>query len=794
MRLLHAHGRTAFFVLTTVLLPSGLAASRWSGRGGADLLWVVSTLIGLVVCTGWLVGSLRRRELGVDVIALLALAGTLAVGEPLAGAVVAWMLAAGSLLEERAQARARRELSLLVERAPRTARRRTGALSVGQSVEQVPVEALARGDEVLVGPGEVVPVDGRLLEPAVLEESALTGEALPVEREIGQDARSGTVNAGGPFVMVATSTSGDSTYARIVQLVRSAQASSAPFVRAADRVAIAFVPFTLVLAGLAWVLARDPVRAVAVLVVATPCPLLLAAPIAVMSGLSRAASIGVVVKGGGALERLARGKVLLFDKTGTLTRGRPTVVDVVAGPGFEPVDVLRLAAGLDQVSPHVLAAAIVAAGHRAGLVLDLPTQVTERHGYGVEGLVAGHLVRLGKAGWVAGDQPPDWTRAVRRRAGLDGSLTVFAAVDGVPAGALLLEDPVRSDAPRMVRALRRAGIERVVLITGDRADVAEAVGRIVGVDAVHADQDPSGKLALVVAAGHDGPTVMVGDGINDAPALAAAGVGVALAARGATASSEAADVVLTVDRVDRLAEAITIARRSRRIATQAVLLGMGLSVLAMVAAAAGLLPPTTGALLQEGIDVLAIAVALRAVLPSRHGAPRLTQADSAVLSRIQAQHSGIGPIVEQVRSVADGLVDRAADGVEPVRDLLRRLEAEVIPHERDEERLLYPVIARVVGGDDPTGAMSRAHAEIEHQTKRLHRMLDELGEQRPVAPHDVVDLQRLLYGLYAVLRLHRAQEEEGMFSLLDDAAPTRGGHRPSPVIKESEVIKESGVR
>jgi heavy metal translocating P-type ATPase len=762
---LRAHGRTAFFALTLALLPAGLLAARLAGHTAGDLLWIASTMIGLLVCTGWLVESLRRHKLGVDVIALLALAGALAVGEPLAGAVVAWMLATGSLLEERAQARARKELGLLVERAPRTARRRQGG-----RVDQVPVEALAQADELVVGPGEVVPVDGRLLEPAVLEESALTGEPLPVERTAGQDVRSGTVNAGGPFVMVATATAEASSYARIVRLVREASAASAPFVRLADRVAIGFVPFTLLMAGTAWALSRDAVRAVAVLVVATPCPLLLAAPIAVMSGLSRAASIGVVIKGGGALERLARGRVLLFDKTGTLTRGTPAVVDVVAAPGRQTADVLRLAAGLDQVSPHVLAAAIVAAAHRAGLRLNLPVDAAERPGYGVQGVVDGHAVRLGKAGWVTGEPLPDWARAVRRRATLDGSLTVFVAVDGAPAGALLLEDPVRSDAPRMVRALRRAGIGRVVLITGDRADSAEAVGRIVGVDAVHSEQDPVGKLALVRAEARHGPTVMVGDGINDAPALAAAGVGVALAARGATASSEAADVVLTVDRLDRLAQAITIARRAGRIATESVLLGMGLSVLAMLAAAAGLLPPTSGALLQEGIDVLAIGVALRAVLPVGTSSPRLTGADSAVVQEVQAQHSGVGPVVEQVRAVADALVVDTGSGVAAVRELLHHLESQVLPHERTEERLLYPVIARVVGGDDPTGAMSRAHAEIEHQVNRLHRMLDEIGDPDRATAEDVVDLQRLLYGLYAVLRLHRAQEDEGMFSLLDETA------------------------
>jgi heavy metal translocating P-type ATPase len=767
-RVLALHGRTGFFVVTLVLLVAGWLVERVGGpqsRPTAVALWITSVALGLAVCTSWLIGSLRRRELGVDVIALLALAGTPLVGEPLAGAVVAWMLATGSLLEERADARARRELALLVERAPRTARRRSGGRA-----EEIPVGDVVRGDELLVGPGEVVPVDGRLLGPATLDESALSGESLPVERGAGEDVRSGVVNAGPPFALVAMAVAADSTYAGIVRLVQEAQAGSAPFVRAADKVAVGFVPVAVALAGVAWLLSGEAVRAVAVLVVATPCPLLLAAPIAVMSGLSRAAAGGVVIKGGGALERLAEGRVLLFDKTGTLTRGRPAVVDLVAAPPFTTDDVLAFAAGLDQISPHVLADAIVTSARRAGVALELPEDVVERHGYGVEGTVSGRRVRLGKATWVLGEPLPAWARGVRRRAELEGSLTVFAAVDGVPAGALLLEDPVRPDAPRMVRALRRAGIERVVLVTGDRPDVAEAVGRIVGVDAVQADQDPSGKLAVLRAESAHGLTIMVGDGINDAPALAAAGVGVALAARGATASSEAADVVLTVDRLDRLADAITVARRSQRIAWQAVVLGMGLSALAMLVAAVGLLPPTEGALLQEVIDVLAIVVALRAVLPQREvRRRRLSDADSVLVESIHDQHSGLGPIVEQVRVVADGLAAGDRTCVEPVRCLLHRLESELVPHEKAEEELLYPVVARVVGGDDPTGAMTRAHAEIGHLISRTGRLLAEIGPDDGAAPEDVVELQRLLYGLYAVLRLHRAQEEEGMFSLL---APT----------------------
>jgi heavy metal translocating P-type ATPase len=530
-----------------------LAAGGIAWLLGAELpartLWTLGTIEGLVLSIVWIVAAVRRRQLSVDVIALLALAGALWVNEPFAGAMITVMLISGQLLEARAAARARRELSLLVERAPRTAKRR-----IDSGVAEVPVDVVVPGDRLLVGTGEVIPVDGRLVSSAVLDESALTGESLPVERVSGDVVRSGVVNAGGPVELVATAAAAESTYAGIVRLVAQAQASSAPFVRMADRIAIAFVPLTLLLAGASWWWTADPVRAVAVLVVATPCPLLLAAPIAIMSGLSRAAHIGVVIKGGGALERLASGRVILFDKTGTLTQGRPALADVVTDGQTDPDELLRLAASLDQVSAHVLANSIVAAGSRRGLALEMPEQVREVHGYGVEGFVSGRKIRLCKASWIVGEHQPAWVRQVRRRADLDGSLTIFCAIDGRPAGAFLLEDPIRPDAPRMVRALRDAGVTSVVLVTGDRADTANMVGRIVGVDTVLADCDPADKLAAIRTESARSATIMVGDGINDAPALAAAGVGVAISARGATASSEAADVVLTVDRLDALAD------------------------------------------------------------------------------------------------------------------------------------------------------------------------------------------------------------------------------------------------
>jgi soluble P-type ATPase len=331
-----------------------------------------------------------------------------------------------------------------------------------------------------------------------------------------------------------------------------------------------------------------------------------------------------------------------------------------------------------------------------------------------------------------------------------------------------MEDTIRPDAPRMVRALRTAGIGRVALITGDRADVAETVGRVVGVDAVYADREPSEKLALVREEERRSSTIMVGDGINDAPALAAAGVGVALAARGATASSEAADVVLTVDRIDALADAILIARRSRRIAVTAVGVGMGLSFLGMVAAAAGLISPAVGAVLQEAIDVTSILIALTALVPARSQTAILSPAEVATARALYQQHRATGPIVEQVRTVADGLrtAETSAAAIEPVRHLLHQLETVLLPHEQAEEAELLPIVAKAMGGADPTGGLSRTHGEIEHYISRVRRLLPDGEDDMEV--EDIIELRRTLYGLHAILRLHNAQEEEGVFSLLPD--------------------------
>ncbi len=591
----------------TALVLAG-AAARLAGRPGVgDLLWVAATVAALVPAVLSMLRDLRHRRYGVDVIAVLALAGSLGVGEYLAGAVIAVMVATGRALEAYAQGRATRDLRALLARAPRTARRR----APDGTIEVVPMDRVTVGDALLVGPGDVVPVDGRLDEAATLDESVVTGESRLVQRPAGESVASGVVNAGAAFGMRASRDAAASTYAGIVRLAREATARKAPTVRLADRYAVAFVPFTLILAGLGWLLSGDVVRAVAVLVVATPCPLLLATPIAIVSGLSRSARHGVLVRDGGSLELLGRARTLLVDKTGTLTAGRPRAAETVTAPGVTEDDVLRLAASVEQLSTHVLARALVEQARERGLALAEPADVTEEPGRGVRGRVDGREVRVGQL-----DGPlPDWAESARARAEHAGQSVVWVGGEAGPLGAILLEDPVRPDAPRTVRRLRAAGLHRIVMVTGDRPETADRVARDVGVDGVVARCTPAEKVDRVRAEADRAVTVMVGDGVNDAPALATAHVGVAMGATGATASADVADAVLTVDQLERLADAVAIARYARRIAVQSATVGMALAVLAMFVAAIGWLPPVGGAFLQEGIDVLVILNALRALLP-----------------------------------------------------------------------------------------------------------------------------------------------------------------------------------
>ena len=533
----------------------------------ADVLWAL-VLVGVIVPLAVnVVQRILRGQLGADVIALLAVAGSLALGQLAAGLVVALMLSGGELLDQRAFRRARRELSALVERAPAVAHRH----GPGGLVD-VPSADVGAGDLLVVLAGEIVPVDCVLMSgQAVLDEAALTGEPLPARRAPGDEIRSGASVVGEAIEVRARRAASDSTYARIVHLVEQAEADRPPTARLADRAAVVFLPITLAVAGLGWVLAGSPVAALAVLVVATPCPLILATPIAFVSGLARAARRGVVVKGGTALERLGAATVVVFDKTGTLTTGRPEVAEADDA-------LLALAAAVEQHSAHPLAAAIRAEAGARHLALPPAGDFRETYGDGVEAHVDGRLVRVGRAAFAG----LDVARPAR-----PGVAEVWVSSDGVIAGVIDCADPLRADAAAVVERVRLAGA-RPVLLTGDAAAVAEEIGSATGIADVHAEATPEGKAAIVAGLRRGGDVVvMVGDGLNDAPALAAADVGVALGATGSTISSEAADAVVLVDDLGRVAEAIQIGSDTLAVARTGIFVGMGLSAVLMVVAAFG---------------------------------------------------------------------------------------------------------------------------------------------------------------------------------------------------------------
>jgi heavy metal translocating P-type ATPase len=723
---------------------------------------VVASLVPVLPLIREMVEKLKRRQPGVDVIALIAIGAALVLGEYLTAAIIGLMLATGRYLEEYAAGRAQRELTALVGRAPRTAHR----VHDGK-VETVDIGEVVRGDRLMVKAGEVIPVDGVVVSSsALLDESALTGEPLPVEKQPGDLVSSGSVNAADVFEIQATSGAAESTYAGIVRLVEEARQSRAPSARLADRWAGWFVPLTLVVAVLAWAVSGDPVRALAVLVVATPCPLLLAVPIAVVSGISRGAKHGIVFRGGGPLERLAQTKNVLIDKTGTVTVGQPALRSIhVFGGEWDDDEILRLSASVDQTSTHILARAIVDAAHHRSLILDMPAEVTEIAGSGVSAKVEGREVAVGKLRWLLEDRPePVEIAGFRRRIERVAPTAVYVAIDSRIAAAMVFDDQTRPDAAHTIRALRRIGVDKVVMATGDHPVVARAVATAIGVDEVIAEATPREKVEALEELQHQGVTTMVGDGINDAPALAAADVGVAMGARGATASSEAADIVLVVDRLQRLVDAIGIAQRSRRIAVESVVIGMGLSLMAMGFAAFGLLVPLAGALIQEGIDVIAILNSLRALggkTPSQAG-PKLPPELS---SRLRAEHDRLIPRLDSIRAAADSLdTVTPSEALRVLAETQSFLLDEILPHEAADENEIYPRMSEILPGDDPMATMSRTHREIFHLVEVLKRQTADLPSGGP-EPADITDLRRTLYGLHAILRLHFDQEEELYLSL-----------------------------
>ena len=563
----------------------------------ADIPWAIGGFIGLIPSINWVLDELKDKQMGSDVLAIFSIVGALAIREFFAAAVISFMLASGRALESWAEGRADFALKSLIDRMPKLANRIT---KTGQ-LEVIKIEDVEINNRLLVKSGEIIPVDGIAQETCYLDQSALTGEPMPVLLEKAGSVISGTINAGNAFEMIASGNVSQSTYSGIVTMVRNSRAQSSPNIRLANKWALRFVPITIAMAALTYLLTGDASRTVAVLVVATPCPLILAVPIALVSGMSRATKSGAVIKGGAVLEKLSRAEIVLLDKTGTVTHGGPVITEIVTSSGINHEYALQMAASLDQYSPHVVAKSLVDEAKNRGISLLSASNVMEEHGKEVSGEIDGVLIRVG----AAPTNLPSW-------ANLKQPLIVALHINNQLIAIFGLEDPIRSESKKTISDLHKLGVIEIVMVTGDKEETASIVARELGINRVIANSSPETKLNVV----HEyrnkvsGSVIVVGDGINDAPALAASDVGIAMGARGASAASEAADVVIIEDSIDRVVSAISIAKLSHSKALQASIGGMGLALIAMFAAAFNQLTPSQGAIAQEFIDLLAIMWAL----------------------------------------------------------------------------------------------------------------------------------------------------------------------------------------
>lgn len=598
---------TRFFKRYT-LFASSIAVTVLAGlvwfAGFPLAAWWVIALFTLGVALKLLAGMIREivhGKLGIDILAIAAIVATNAVGEYWAAAVIVLMLTGGEALENYAGKRAQQELTALMDRAPKQAH-----LQKDGGLVDTPIEAIQVGDIVTVMPGEVMPVDGIITKgSAFVDESSLTGESEPVEKKFGDEVNSGTVNGESPIEVRTLRASKDSQYAQIVELVKAASDSRAPFVRLADQYAVPFTILSFLIAGAAWWISKQPVRFAEVLVVATPCPLLLGAPIAMISGMSRAAKHGIIMKSGAVLEQLARVKSAAFDKTGTLTENHLQVASVTATQGVSEDDVLQMAASVESLSGHMTALAMVDAANARGLSLlpvDNPVEVA---GKGITAAVNGKAVLAGRRNLLTENGIEE--SAIPHAA----HTATLVAVDGAYYGSIIFADTVRQNAKATLERLQSLGIHTLVMVTGDNSGTAQQVAKTVGVTQVHAECLPKDKVEIVASL-QPKPTMMTGDGINDAPVLAASDVGIAMGARGATAASESADVVIMLDDISKTADAVAISKRTIRIALQSIMAGIIISVGLMLFATTGKLPAIAGAGLQELVDVAVILNALRA--------------------------------------------------------------------------------------------------------------------------------------------------------------------------------------
>ncbi|HEY5695566.1 MAG TPA: heavy metal translocating P-type ATPase [Candidatus Saccharimonadales bacterium] len=588
------------YVIGCIIVSLGLQLAGY-GTMASGLLTIFSLVIAAKLSLE-MISKLRAGHYGVDILAIAAILSTIAVGEQWATIIIVLMLTGGEALEDYAAGRAKHELKALLDRAPRTAHKLTKT-----GTQTVPLAEVRVGDELLVKPGEIIPVDATLRsEVAELDESSLTGESLPVEYIKGALLLSGAINGSGAITIKAAKTSEESQFQQIIKLVTDAMSVQAPFVRLADRYAVPFTAISFLIAGIAWVVSGNPLRFAEVLVVATPCPLLLAAPIALVSGMSRAAKNGIIIKSGAILERLADIKAVAFDKTGTLTQGELVVKEIRPASGFTEHDLLFYAASAEQHSAHILTVALLAECERQNITLSAPTGAHETIAQGMHAVVKKKKVYVGKATFLATQHITVPKASVR-----SGETVIYIAIGGVYAGAIIFSDHLRAESKNVMQHLQALGVTHTIMVTGDSKSIAERIAKAAGITDVFAERLPADKVA-VVRDMKVRPVMMVGDGVNDAPVLAAADVGMAMGARGSSAASETADVVVLVDNIAKSAQAIQIAKTTIRIALESVWLGIAISIVLMIIAAFGVIPAIVGAFLQEAVDVLVILNALRA--------------------------------------------------------------------------------------------------------------------------------------------------------------------------------------
>lgn len=592
------------FSLAVVAIVIGLAL-QLSGQQTASH-WVLGVIsIMEVLPLGWdMFQDIRSGRYGIDILAATAIIASVALGQYWAGIVIVLMLTGGEALEDFAHHRAQTELDELLKHAPQKAR----VLRKGKTLE-VPVSELHVGDKVIIRAGDLVPADAVVLEGAAnFDEASLTGESLPQAKEANGSLLSGSINLDGAVTAKVTATAEDSQYQQIIKLVRSAASSQAPFVRLADRYSVPFTLIAYAIAGGVWVYSGQAIRFLEVIVVATPCPLLLAAPIALISGMARASKYGIIVKTGSALERLAEAQTIAFDKTGTLTRGELAVENVTVYGGLSQDELLGLAASLEQGSNHLLARAILASAQARKIKFKKVKRIREVSGLGLSASVKGQEVLVGRLSFL---QQNNVKLPAKFKQGSIQQSVVYVAADGKLAGAIALKDELRPETAATLERLRELGIRETLMVTGDNQATANAIAKQLGISHVHAEALPADKLHILDEV-KERPIAFVGDGVNDAPILTAADIGIALGARGSTAASESADMVIMLDDIGRVAVAVAVAKRTFQIARQSILIGIGLSVFLMVVFASGKFSPLSGAIVQEFVDVFVIFNALRA--------------------------------------------------------------------------------------------------------------------------------------------------------------------------------------